>query len=144
MLFWLSRFWSLWWSGNKVHVFPLKNQYQNISNPKYLKHVLVTLLNQSMTSKNTKKEKKNTSNSKIKNFPNSNMIFRHFQSEKHLVWTPLIICNNLTQKSNVLVVKIVANDKFIYLYWNPASPSNLVKPINDFWKYKKKTSQNKK
>jgi hypothetical protein len=59
----------LWWSGNKVHVFPLKNQYQNISNPKYLKHVLVTLLNQSMISKNTKKEKKTPQIQKQKIFP---------------------------------------------------------------------------
>jgi hypothetical protein len=47
-----------------------------------IQQVLVTLLNQSMTFKNTKKKKHLKI---IIFFPNSNMIFRHFQGEKHLV-----------------------------------------------------------
>ena len=45
------------------------------------------------------------------------------KEKKYLDQTPLMKRNLLTLKSTILVVRIVVNDEFIFLCWNPTSPS---------------------
>jgi hypothetical protein len=46
-----------------------------------------------------------------------------FKVRKHLILTLLVIWDHLTQKSIVLVVKIIANNNFLFFNWNPVTLS---------------------
>ena len=75
-------------------------------------------------------QKHKKTNPKPKIFPNSNLFFRYFQNKKNnLIWTLLIIWNNLKQKSTILMTKINANKTFLCfsLYQNPMRSSLLKK-----------------
>jgi len=104
------------------------------------KNTLETLLNQSMTPKNTKKKKtsKPKINPKPKIFLSYDLFFRHFQGKKKklIVRTPLIIWNHLAQKFTVLVIKIIVNINFLSLHGNLVSPSLSYHPKFNFWTLK--------
>ena len=85
---------------------------------KHLKNALDTLLNEFMTL-----EKKASKNLKFKIFFELKSIFLGTFKVKNKQFKLLIMLNYLTQKSIVLIVKIIANNNFISLHWNPTSPS---------------------
>jgi len=99
--------------------------FQPTFNPKHQGNTLKTLSNQYMASQNTKNHPKTHIQPETKNFLKliSIFILGVFKVRKHLILTPFIIWNHLTQNRPVLVVEIVVNDNFFFLSRNSANPS---------------------
>jgi len=93
--------------------FHLKTHFQSVFDQKHLENTLMTLLNQSMISRNAKHPPQNSKSiQNKKSFQVQICFLGTFKVKKNLIWTHIIIWNYLTQKLIVLVVGIVTKDNF--------------------------------
>jgi hypothetical protein len=90
-----------------------------ISNSFLTQNTIETLLYQSLASKNARNQLENQNQLETKNqnlFELKSIFLSILKVKKHLILTSLIILNNLTQESTVLVTKIVVNDNFLSIH----------------------------